>query len=203
MASYFLWEVFYEIPIFSVDPGASDLHNGVWWARIPLKIEIFLWQAIRSQLPASDQIIKRHGNVNMSCSLCGEIEESYHILFSYVLAKLFWSCVWSWPNINWNPSSFADLLGLVAALLGQSLHCFWLALAAQCWALWTTRNKLTIEHVFPNKPSHCLFKMLALLQQWKRLVRARDVDAIDLMIDRVCTIGSTLLPAGPASPTVV
>lgn len=49
---------------------------GVWRARIPLKIKIFLWQDIRKRLPASDQILKQHGNVSAACSLCGETENT-------------------------------------------------------------------------------------------------------------------------------
>jgi hypothetical protein len=40
----------------------------------------------------------------------------------------------------------------------------WTFFAAQSWALWTTRNKFTIEKKFPQQPANCIFKCLLNLQ---------------------------------------
>ena len=54
-----------------------------------------------------------------------------------------------------------------------------------CWSLWATRNKFTIEDVFPNKPADLIFKMLILLQQWKLLTKVADVDGMEELINKV------------------
>ena len=61
----------------------------IWRARLPPKIKIFLWQASRGRLPAGDQIRKRNGPGFDRCALCGLREDTTHIFFNYVLAKLF------------------------------------------------------------------------------------------------------------------
>ena len=72
---------------FSVKSAYSHLIAGVrtgkfkliWSARIPPKIKIFLWQALRRKLPAADQIKKRNGPGSDSCHLCGALEDTEHI----------------------------------------------------------------------------------------------------------------------------
>jgi hypothetical protein len=52
---------------------------------------------------------------------------------------------------------------------------------AQCWALWTTRNKFTIEAKFSHQPADCVFKILLNLQLWRPLQRPNDVALLDEM----------------------
>ena len=105
--------------------------------------------------------------------------------FNCVLAKLVWSCVRSWLQVSWNPSSFFDLRNLAKVLVGVTKRVFWVGLGALCWALWTIRNKFTIEHIFPSKPADVLFKSCILLQQWRSLTKEVDRDALDLLIDKI------------------
>lgn len=100
-----------------VQGRSSSKLQGMWRAHIPLKIKIFLWQAIRRRLPSSDQI------------LCGENEEMEHILFRCVLAKFFWSYVRSWLNFNWDPNNFDELFALTANLSSQVRRVFWFVFA--------------------------------------------------------------------------
>lgn len=51
----------------------------VWRAKIPLKIKIFMWQAIRGRLPVADQIRKRNGPGTEFCKLCGAREDTNHV----------------------------------------------------------------------------------------------------------------------------
>lgn len=130
-----------------------------WAARIPPKIKVFLWQAFRARLPSADQIQKQNGPGSAFCALCSTIEDTNHIFFHFhcVLAKLVWGCVRSWLNTSWAPGSFSDVRLLTANLQDRSRRLFWIGLGALCWTLWTTRNKFTIEGVFPNKPADVLF----------------------------------------------
>lgn len=70
---------------------------------------------------------------------------------------------------------------------------FWFGFAAMSWVLWTTRNKFSIERIFPNKPVDCLFKLLTILQQWKPLVKSGDMEATDSLISRVRATASDII----------
>ena len=185
---------------FSVKSLYSKLVGGtptnrfsqIWKARIPPKIKIFLWQAFRGRLPSADQIRKRNGPGSQFCALCGDVEDSDHIFFHCHLAKLIWSCVRDWLHVSWAPASFAELRSLASNLSGVSRRIFWVGLGALCWSLWTTRNKFTIEHVFPAKPADCLFKSCAFLQQWKSLTKVDDQEALSMLIYKIRTTASQL-----------
>lgn len=71
---------------------------------------------------------------------------------------------------------------------------FWPAFVAYSWAFWTSRNKFTIEHMFPNCPADCLLKMVGLLQQWMPL--AKDTDSIPLF-EIICKIRASVVALGP------
>ena len=179
--------------IFSVKSLYSRLIGGttsarfscVWKSKVPPKIKIFLWQAFRGRLPSADQIKKRNGPGSEFCNLCGALENSNHIFFNCVLAKLVWACVRSWLRVSWNPSSFSDIRTLAKSLVGVTRRVFWVGLEALCWALWTIRNKFTIELTFPSKPADVLFKSCIFLQQWRLLTKEPDRDALDLLIAKI------------------
>lgn len=189
---------------FSVKSLYSRLISGtptskfknVWAAKVPPKIKIFLWQAFRGRLPSADQFRIRNGPGTVSCALCSQLEDTNHIFFGCVLAKLAWCCVRSWLEVSWAPNSFDELRLVSSGLHGASKRLFWVGFGALGWALWTTRNKFTIEGVFPNKPTDFLFKMSILLQQWKLLTKQADRDALEAMIIKVRT--SALLLSSPA-----
>lgn len=69
-----------------------------------------------------------------------------------------------------------EFLAIIINLSGQFARVLWIAFSALAWALWTVRNKFTIEHIFPNKHVDVLFKMAAFLQQWSPLTKAGDVE---------------------------
>jgi hypothetical protein len=54
--------------------------------------------------------------------------------------------------------------------------------AAQSWALWLIRNKLSIEKSFPKQPVDCFFKTAMFLQLWRPLLKAKHVDKLDIMV---------------------
>ena len=147
----------------------------------------------------SDQIRKRNGPGSDCCAPCGQREDTKHIFFTYVLAKLFWCCIRSWLHVSWRPSSFSDLRLLAINLVGAQRRMFWVGLATMCWTLWTTRNKFTIDHVFPAKPADCLFKTCIFLQQWRLLIKEEDRDAFDVMISKIRASGISLSPVQAGS----
>lgn len=70
-------------------------------ARVPLKIKIFMWQAIRGRLPVADQIPKCNGPTSEFCALYDAREDLDHTIFKCDFAALFWSCIRSWLDVIW------------------------------------------------------------------------------------------------------
>lgn len=108
----------------------------VWRAKVPLKIKIFMWQAIHGKLHAADQIHKCNGRGSDLRALCAAKEDTNPILFNCDPNILFWSCIRSWLDVNWSPSYFGDLWLLSSQLSGQKRCLFWFGFSAMCWVLY-------------------------------------------------------------------
>ena len=166
--------------------------SALWKARLPPKIKIFMWQAFRGQLPSSDQLHKRNDSIAVECALCNEQESSSHIFFQCHLARFAWICLRSWMGNQWNPSSFREVRVLLRSCSGRFRRVFWPIFSAICWVLWTTRNKFTIEHVFPKHPVNCLYNLLALLQLWKCLIKEEEVGDLEAALDKIKSTAPSL-----------
>jgi hypothetical protein len=100
--------------------GAAVAHaKDVWKIACPLKVRIFIWQLARGRLPANDQIRHRHGPSDGLCKLCHTIEDVQHIFFNCPLARFAWSALRDFFEVDWDPSSFADLFAIFQRFSGQ------------------------------------------------------------------------------------
>ena len=165
-----------------------DIARGLWKASIPLKIKIFLWQMFRDRLPSSNNITRRNGPSDGSCVLCGQQEDANHIFFHCHLAHFAWSAVREAFGQTWDPRSTSDLRALLAAFRGGFGRVLWRCVGALLWSIWTTRNKMTIEHKFPSPPADIIFKCHLFLQTWTPLGKRRDADRMSEAMERIRTI---------------
>jgi hypothetical protein len=166
-----------------INQGPSLLHEKLLWkARLPLKIKIFLWQMAKGKMLANEQIHRRHGRSNGQCVLCGQVESINHIFFSCVLASFMWSGIREAFGVQWNPKTLDDFLAILNRLTPIVRQSFWILFAAQSWALWLIRNKLTIENSFPKQPADCFYKTGMFLQLWRPLLKEKHADKLDVMV---------------------
>ena len=119
---------------------------------ILLKIKIFLGQMFRDRLPSSNNIVKHNGPADGTCVMCGAHEDANRIFFNCHLARFAWSAVQEAFDQNWNPHSSRDIRDILLAHRGGFGRVLWRCVGALFWTLWTTRNKITIEHKFPSHP---------------------------------------------------
>jgi hypothetical protein len=136
----------------------------------------------KGKMPANEQIQRRHGNSNGQCALCGRVESISHIFFSCVLASFMWSGIREAFGVQWNPENLSDFLSILNQLTPTVRQSFWVLFAAQSWALWLIRNKLTIENSFPKQPADCFYKTAMFLQLWRPLLKEKHADKLDVMV---------------------
>ena len=144
-------------------------------------------------------MLKRHGPGNGLCPLCHVPETGTHILFSCVAAHALWCFVCEALGAEWEAHDLAEFLQVRATQVGRKRRLFWLIFAAMMWTLWTTRNKMVIERVFPCRASDSFFKFLAFLQYWHPLARPRDRDRLHLLLDALVSTVRRLSDRSPAS----
>jgi hypothetical protein len=116
------------------------------------------------------------------------MESINHIFFSCVFARLLWSGIREAFGVQWNPTSLADFLVILQQLTPIVRQAFWILFAAQSWALWLIRNKLTIENSFPKQPADCFYKTAMFLQLWRPLLKEKHVDKMDIIIGALRTL---------------
>jgi hypothetical protein len=136
----------------------------------------------KGKMPANEQIQRRHGNSNGQCALCGHVESISPIFFSCVLASFMWSGIREAFGVQWNPENLPEFLSILNQLTPSVRQSFWVLFAAQSWALWVIRNKLTIEKSFPKQRDDCFFKTAMFLQLWRPLLKEKHVDKLDAMV---------------------
>jgi hypothetical protein len=181
-----------------INQGPSLPHESLLWsAKLPLKIKIFLWQMAKGRLPSNEQINRRHGAVNGSCVLCGQSESVDHIFFVCDLVAFAWSGIREAFGVQWNPRTFQEFFAIVNSLAPGFKQAIWLLFAAQSWALWNIRNKITIEHKLSSHPADCIFKTSLFLQLWRLLLRSKLADKLDIMLELL----RSLYLQSRASPT--
>jgi hypothetical protein len=137
----------------------------------------------KGRLPSNAQINRRHGATDGSCALCGQLETVDHIFFTCDLAAFAWSGIREAFGVSWNPRTFQEFFNIVNSLAPSFKQTICLLFAAQSWALWNIRNKLTIKHKLPSQPADYIFKTSVFLQLWRPLLRNKLVDKLDVMLE--------------------
>jgi hypothetical protein len=119
------------------------------------------------------------------CSLCGDVEDCNHIFFTCPMAGFVWAGIRDVLHCDWNPAGAGEFLAIAQGLSGPFRRLVWFTFAAQCWALWNVRNKLTIEGKLIANPADALFQISLHMQHWRVLVRPKDRDLLDVATDEV------------------
>ena len=56
-------------------------HRKLWYAKIPLKIKVFLWLVFKNSVLTRDNLAKRNWNGNKKCSFCDSEETLNHLFY--------------------------------------------------------------------------------------------------------------------------
>jgi len=147
----------------------------IWKCKIPLKIKFFLWQMFNNKLPVGGSLIKRGWKGSGKCILSDELETVDHIFFHCFLARLCWNFlreIFNWDFMPKSLKSLSETWLWGKGPLPKRLVMF--IFAGFSWALWTTRNKMAIEHKFPKSPSDIMYLALSYLQKWAVLLKEED-----------------------------
>ena len=110
------------------------------------------------------------------------MESVEHIFFGCVLAKFMWSGIRCMLAVQWQLASFMEMVETIDGFSGKTRRVLWILFDVQSWALWTTRNKFSIEPKFPRQPADVIFKSLLCLQQWRPLIKPKLLPLMDELV---------------------
>lgn len=162
----------------------SKIDNSIWRCKLPLKIRVFLWQIYHGRLQASAVLKKRGWKGDQRCILCKNIESIDHIFFGCPLAIFFWACIrdaLAWDGFPTSTANFFEIWLLKGFGTQKPFALF--IFAGFMWAIWRTRNKMTIEKKFPKSASNVMFYGISFLQKWRILLKEGDRTKLETVLD--------------------
>ena len=158
-------------------------YKWLWKAKIPLKIQIFMWQVMQNAILTRDNMRKRKWAGNPLCSFCDQLETKSHLFFKCASAKVVWGCIGSVLHTNSYPSSIWQCFAWFYAFWPGGAKFYALIMSAVCWAIWTTRNKITFEGYKLRSPISIVFTVCSFLKYWAGMYKAEDKMAICMGAD--------------------
>jgi RsiW-degrading membrane proteinase PrsW (M82 family) len=101
------------------------------------------------------------------------------------MAQFMWAGIREILQCGWNPAGAGDFLAIAEGLSGPFRRLVWFTFAAQCWALWNIRNKLTIEGKLIGNLANAFFQLSIFMQQLRVLVRSKDHAMLNVTMDEI------------------
>ena len=146
------------------------------------------------RLPSGSQLATRKGPSDGKCALCGAEEDASHMFFQCSIARFVWSVLRQALGRNWCPTNFAQFHALLAQVPNRARRIIWLLFSAQSWALWSVRNKLTIEKRVVKHPADIIFKSMLFMQGWLPLLKPQDREGATWLVGKLKEIHASCLP---------
>jgi hypothetical protein len=168
--------------------GVIDVQmREIWNAKIPLKVQVFLWMAWHDRIQTVQQLRKRNWVKAQVCKFCEQEESVNHLLFQCPIAVAVWCWVrdsLGWHGCPFSISSFESLLANNRGGVGGSGNLFWWLMAAVGWALWKSRNELVFSDIVIKSPKQVAYRVLGFLQQWT-LLEMKEVNLKNAWVDKL------------------
>ncbi|KAK7290360.1 hypothetical protein RIF29_04719 [Crotalaria pallida] len=126
----------------------SQIWKCLWSLKIPEKVKIFWWRALRGILPTKDNLIRKKLSTPSSCNWCDEgefyqqriilFERSMHCFFHCDFAKEVWSNLNLWDSVS--SDIFYSSLSWFSSFIGSNSCDSVSFVVIVLWNLWNARN---------------------------------------------------------------
>ena len=88
-----------------IENGIKYLHLYMWKIKMPPRIKVFMWLALRNSILTKDNLLRRGWKGDDRCPFCGRKENINHLFLSFSVARLLWNilkCAFNLRNIPEN-----------------------------------------------------------------------------------------------------
>jgi hypothetical protein len=132
----------------------SHVVKKIWKCKVPLKVRIFMWQAIQNRLQTTQLLRNKSWKRRDTCAICGASEDVDHHLFTCPMANFVWAFLREALGWDGHPSSMSELLSVwLPNKFGASYQIGLFCFAGLAWTLWTTRSKICMQKTFSGRPT--------------------------------------------------
>ena len=142
-------------------PLHGSNYRWIWGVKLPLKIQIFLWQMAQNAILTRDNMKKRLWPGEPCCSFGDKLETAQHLLFLCPVSRVVWRTVGSVLGTDCCPNTIWQYYVWMYSFLPGLDKIYTVGLAAICWAIWLARNRATFELKWINSPFEIVFTACA------------------------------------------
>ena len=152
----------------SYEQDAFNWKQNVWNVKCSPKIRHFLWKLKTNAMAVGETLLRRGITTDGRCKRCGEMESTFHVMFSCPTAKKVWNLA---PEISvptiYNCLTMSDLLHRCTRMtnlppVGLSSPLYpWIM-----WVSWTSRNKFLFEDKSFSE-AEIILKAVKLAKEWQ------------------------------------
>jgi hypothetical protein len=176
---------------FKLSQGTSVAHfKDMWESKVPLKLKIFSCSWLWTDSPLAFRLL-----LVMVRQLEGvRSEDATHIFFSCSTAQFVWAAVRQLLGFNWRLANFQQFHAIISSFAGFTCRILWALFLAHSWALWTIRNKLTIEKKVINHPADIIYKTVIFLQLWRPKFKGLEREGLVWMESELRELYSSMKP---------
>ncbi|XP_017256587.1 uncharacterized protein LOC108226154 [Daucus carota subsp. sativus] len=125
----------------------------IWKLKVPHKIKIFLWKLQLSILPTKVLLSTRNiiPDDGSWCPLCSTDKENIpHLFWECSYAKMVWSQMFSWWQINPIPQEEMSVMSIWSQVRQFSIKkakvAWRVSVSATFWSIWLARNQKIFRH---------------------------------------------------------
>ena len=179
-------------------------YRWIWKAKLPLKIQIFLWQLFQNAVLTRDVMKKRNWAGNTKCSFCQNRETSQHLFFTCPVARVVWRTVGCVFGTDLYPDNLWQYFSWCYTFLPDGARFYTVGLAAICWAMWICRNRATFECKKLSTPFDVVFSACAYMNYWVGLMVGVNREAMERGAKMLKTNAAAMMRicAAPAGSTM-
>ena len=156
-------------------PLSGCNYRWIWKAKIPLKIQIFLWQLSQDAVLTRQVMRHRKWPGNPVCSFCQQIETSQHLFFECSVARVVWRSIGVTLGTDLCPKNCWQFFVWCYSFIPDYERFYTVALCAITWSIWLARNRATFENKMIKSPFEIVFTVVFFLLYWAGLQGGDDV----------------------------
>lgn len=147
----------------------------LWQMNIKRKIRTFLWRCNHNAIPVKAELKRRKLQVDPTCQLCGEQEETIeHLFFHCERAQRIWAIApIRWDGLHILTTNFKSWWHKITEVQNRREGNSRLQLTAQIlWQTWKTRN----EKCFNNKHVLELDIIQRAIYEWQEYLQVEEIE---------------------------
>lgn len=147
----------------------------LWKVKIPPKIKVFLWLAVRNSVLTKDNLIKGGWGEGSKCVFCGAGETVDHLLLHCSVAKFLWSILQCTFNLRYIPVDTKIQFTTWLSQFGEErILKVCVGISALLWSIWTCKNDICFERKRIIDPFGILHRTCHLIDSWSILQISKE-----------------------------